>query len=70
MLRDNPVLMTAWRASLVLASLGMVAGGLLHAAGQQQTSASVVTLSFAVSMLAVVVGLATRPEPTEEELCG
>ena len=46
----------------------MVGGGILHAAGRQGLSATIVTAAFALAMLAVLAGLATRPEPTEEEL--
>lgn len=68
MLRDHTVLDLAWRSGLVAAAAAMVGGGVLHAAGRQELSASVVTVAFALAMLAVLAGLATRPEPTEEEL--
>lgn len=68
MLRDHGVLDIAWRSGLVAASAAMVGGGVLHAAGRQQLSATIVTAAFALAMLAVLAGLATRPEPTEEEL--
>lgn len=67
MLRSTAIVTTVWRSALVAASAGMLAGGVLHAAGLQQLSATLVTAAFALAMLAVLVGLADRPEPTEEQ---
>ena len=67
MLRDHGVLDIAWRSGLAAASAAMVGGGILHAAGRQGLSASIVTAAFALAMLAVLAGLATPPQPTEED---